>query len=109
VSLLLQAASAIASAPAPIRKKENAIVSGLSDVGAVVGGFLGGRRGERAGGAVGGAAGTVYVSSEKGREVTLPERASLSVETAERTTITRPRRLTGTLGRTQSLGAIPRG
>jgi hypothetical protein len=79
-------------APAPARKKENAIVTGLSEVGAAVGGLLGGRRGERTGGVVGGAAGAVYFSGDEGREVTLPARASLSVETAETTTIVRPRR-----------------
>ena len=78
-------------APAAARKKENAIVTGLSEVGAAVGGLLGGRRGERTGGVVGGAAGAVYFSGTEGREVTLPAHASLSVETAEPATITRPR------------------
>ncbi len=77
-------------APALTRHKENAIVTSLSEVGAAVGGLLGGRKGASAGGVVGGAAGAVYVSSEKGREVTLPARASLSVETSESTTVIRP-------------------
>ncbi len=78
-------------APAVTRRRENAIVAGLSEVGAAVGGLLGGRRGASAGGVVGGAAGTVYVTGEKGRDVTLPARASLSVETSEPTTVARPR------------------
>jgi tRNA A-37 threonylcarbamoyl transferase component Bud32 len=79
-------------APALPRRKENAIMAGLSGVGAAVGSLLGGRKGALAGGVVGGAAGAVYVSSEKGREVTLPARASLLVETAEATTIVRPQK-----------------
>ncbi len=78
-------------APALVRKRESAIRTGLSEVGAAVGGLLGGRKGGSAGGVVGGAAGSVYVTSAKGREVTLPARASLSVETSEPTAITRPR------------------
>ncbi|MGE5126385.1 MAG: serine/threonine-protein kinase [Betaproteobacteria bacterium] len=78
-------------APALTRRRENAIVAGLSEVGAAVGGLLAGRRGASAGGVVGGAAGTVYVTGEKGRDVTLPARASLSVETSEPTTVARPR------------------
>jgi tRNA A-37 threonylcarbamoyl transferase component Bud32 len=78
-------------APALVRKRESAIRTGLSEVGAAVGGLLGGHKGASAGGVVGGAAGSVYVTSAKGREVTLPARASLSVETSEPTTISRPR------------------
>jgi serine/threonine-protein kinase len=78
-------------APAIARRRENALVAGLSEVGAAVGGLLGGRKGASAGGVVGGAAGAAYVTSEKGRDVTLPARASLSVETAEPTTLRRPR------------------
>jgi len=79
-------------APAPQKKKDNAIVAGLAEVGAAVGGLLGGRKGAVAGVAIGGGAGVVYVNSDKGREVTLPARATLSVETAEATTITRTRK-----------------
>jgi len=81
----------ILRAPALVRHKDNALVAGLSGVGAAVGGLLGGKKGAITGTAIGGAAGVVYVSSEKGREVTLPAHASLSVETAEPATIVRPR------------------
>jgi tRNA A-37 threonylcarbamoyl transferase component Bud32 len=78
-------------APAPRRKEQNAIVSGLKQVGSAVGGLIGGRDGSAAGSVVGGAAATVIVSSQKGREVTLPDGAALSIELTEPATVMRPK------------------
>jgi serine/threonine-protein kinase len=78
-------------APAPRRKDSNAIVAGLREVGSAVGGLIGGKDGAAAGGVVGGAAATVIVSSQKGREVTLPASAALSIELREPATVLRPR------------------
>ena len=73
------------------RKKDNALVSGLSEVGAAVGGLIGGRKGAAAGTVVGGTAGTVMVTTSQGREVALAARAALSIELLEPVTVTRPR------------------
>jgi len=77
---------------APTTKKKDAgIVGGLTAAGAVVGGLLGGKGGAVGGAVVGGAAGVAVVTTDKGREVTLPSRAPLSVEVAESFTVSRPK------------------
>ena len=69
---------------APATKKKDAgIVGGLAAAGAVVGGLLGGKGGAVGGAVVGGAAGVAVVTTDKGREVTLGSRATLSLEVAE--------------------------
>ena len=73
------------------RKKDNALVTGLSEVGAAVGGLIGGRRGAAAGTVVGGSAGAVMVTTSQGREVALAARAALSIELLEPATVNRPR------------------
>ena len=73
------------------RKKDNALVTGLSEVGAAVGGLIGGRKGAAAGTVVGGTAGAVMVTTSQGREVALAARAALSIELLEPITLTRPK------------------
>jgi hypothetical protein len=73
------------------RKKDNALVTGLSEVGAAVGGLIGGRRGAAAGTVVGGSAGAVMVTTSQGREVALAARAALSIELLAPATVNRPR------------------
>ncbi len=73
------------------RKKDNALVTGLSEVGAAVGGLIGGRKGAAAGTVVGGTAGVVMVTTATGREVALTARAPLSVELLEPATVSRPK------------------
>ena len=73
------------------RKKDNALVTGLSEVGAAVGGLIGGRKGAAAGTVVGGTAGAVMVTTSQGREVALAARAALSIELLEPVTLTRPK------------------
>ena len=73
------------------RRKDNALVTGLSDVGAAVGGLIGGRKGAAAGTVVGGTAGAVMVTTSQGREVALAARAALSIELLEPATLTRPK------------------
>ncbi len=76
----------------PPRKKDNALITGLSEVGAAVGGLIGGRKGAAAGTVVGGTAGAVMVTTSQGREVTLAARAALSIELLEPATVSRPKR-----------------
>jgi hypothetical protein len=78
-------------APAASKKKDNALIDGLSELGAAVGGLIGGRRGAAAGTVVGGTAGTVGVTTSRGREVALGAGASLSVELLEPVTVVRPK------------------
>jgi len=78
-------------APAASKKKDNALIDGLSELGAAVGGLIGGRRGAGAGTVVGGTAGTVVVTTSRGREVALGAGASLSVELLEPVTVVRPK------------------
>jgi hypothetical protein len=73
------------------RRKDNAVVSGLAQVGAAVGELLGGRKGAAAGTVVGGAAGVAVVTTDKGREVALAARASLTIELVEPVTVSRPK------------------
>jgi hypothetical protein len=73
------------------RKKDNALIAGLSEVGAAVGGLIGGRRGAAAGTVVGGTAAAVMVTTRHGREVTLGARAALSIELLEPATVNRPK------------------
>jgi hypothetical protein len=65
-------------------------VAGLKELGSAVGGLVGGRDGAAAGSVVGGTAATVIVAGQKGREVTLPEGAALTVELAADATVLRP-------------------
>jgi hypothetical protein len=77
---------------APSSKRRDAgIIGGLAGVSAAVGGLLGGRGGAVAGAVVGGAAGVAIVTTDKGREVALAPRASLSVEVVAPVTVTRPK------------------
>jgi hypothetical protein len=73
------------------KKKDAGLVGGLAAAGAVVGGIIGGKGGAMGGAVVGGAAGVAVVTTDEGHEVTLPSRASLTVELAESLTITRPK------------------
>ncbi len=73
------------------KKKDAGIVSGLAAAGAVVGGLIGGKGGAMGGAVVGGAAGVAVVTTDDGREVTLPSRSSLTVELADSFTVTRPK------------------
>ena len=77
---------------APTTKKKDAgIVGGLAAAGAVVGGILGGKGGAAGGAVVGGAAGVAVVATDKGREVALGARATLSLEVAEAFQVSRPK------------------
>jgi len=73
------------------RKKDVGIVGGLAAAGAVVGGLIGGKGGALGGAVVGGGAGVAVITTDDGREVTLPSRANLTVEVAESFTVTRPK------------------
>jgi hypothetical protein len=73
------------------RKKDAGIVGGLAAAGVVVGGLLGGKGGAVGGAVVGGAAGVVVVTTDKGREVVLGSRASLSLEVAAPFSVSRPK------------------
>jgi hypothetical protein len=73
------------------RRKDNALVTGLSEVGSAVGGLIGGRKGATAGTVVGGTAGTMMVTTSQGRDVALAARAPLSIELLEPVTVTRPK------------------
>ena len=73
------------------RKKDAGLVGGLAAAGAVVGGLIGGKGGAFGGAVVGGGAGVAIVTTDDGREVTLPSRANLTVEVAESFTVTRPK------------------
>jgi len=73
------------------KKKDAGIVGGLAAAGAVVGGLIGGKGGAVGGAVVGGAAGVAVVTTDDGREVTLPSRANLTLELAESITVTRPK------------------
>jgi hypothetical protein len=75
----------------PTKKKDAGIVSGLAAAGAVVGGLLAGKGGAVGGAVVGGAAGVAVVTTDKGREVALGPRASLSLEVAEAFSVRRPK------------------
>jgi tRNA A-37 threonylcarbamoyl transferase component Bud32 len=78
-------------APPPRRKDSNAIMAGLREVGAAVGGLIGGHDGAAAGTVVGGAAATMIVSSQKGREITLPANAAVTLDLTAPATVMRPR------------------
>jgi hypothetical protein len=75
----------------PTRKKDAGIVGGLAAAGAVVGGLIGGKGGAIGGAVVGGAAGVAVVTTDKGREVALGSRASLSLEVVEPFSVSRPK------------------
>ncbi len=75
----------------PTKKKDAGIVGGLAAAGAVVGGLIGGKGGAAGGAVVGGAAGVAVVATDKGREVTLGPRATLSLEVAEVFRVGRPK------------------
>ena len=71
------------------KKKDAGIVGGLAAAGAVVGGLIGGKGGAVGGAVVGGAAGVAVVTTDDGREITLPSRANLTLEVADSFTVTR--------------------
>ena len=73
------------------KKKDAGIVGGLAAAGAVVGGLLGGKGGAFGGAVAGGAAGVAIVTTDDGREITLPSRAALSVEVSDGFTVSRPK------------------
>jgi len=73
------------------KKKDAGLVGGLAAAGAVVGGLIGGKGGAFGGAVVGGGAGVAIVTTDDGREVTLPSRANLTLEVAESFTVTRPK------------------
>ena len=73
------------------KRKDNAVIAGLSEMGAAVGGLIGGRKGAAAGSVVGGTAGAVMVPTSQGREIALAARAPLSVELLEPATVSRPK------------------
>jgi len=73
------------------KKKDAGLVGGLAAAGAVIGGLLGGKGGAMGGAVVGGAAGVAVVTTDKGQEVKLASRASLSLEVAEPFSVTRPK------------------
>jgi hypothetical protein len=75
----------------PTKKKDAGIVGGLAAAGAVVGGLLAGKGGAVGGAVVGGAAGVAVVTTDKGREVALAPRATLSLEVAEAFSVSRPK------------------
>ncbi len=74
------------------RKRDNSLIAGLSEVGAAVEGFIDSLKGGSGGHVSGGSAEAVAVTSDKGREVTLPAQASLSLELARPATVVRPKR-----------------
>jgi hypothetical protein len=66
---------------APATKKQDAAKIGIgAGAGAVVGGIVGGGDGAAKGAAIGGAGGTGVVLATRGKEVTVPSGASLSVK-----------------------------
>jgi tRNA A-37 threonylcarbamoyl transferase component Bud32 len=73
------------------KKKDAGIVGGLAAAGAVVGGLIAGKGGAFGGAVVGGGAGVAIVTTDDGREVTLPSRANLTLEVAESFVVTRPK------------------
>jgi hypothetical protein len=75
----------------PTKKKDAGMIAGLAGVGAAVGALMGGKGGAVAGTVVGGAAGVAVVTTDKGREVTLHERAPLTIELLAPATIARPK------------------
>ncbi len=75
----------------PTKKKDAGIVGGLAAAGAMVGGLLAGKGGAVGGAVVGGAAGVAVVTTDKGREVALGSRATLSLEVAEAFRVSRPK------------------
>ena len=73
------------------RKKDSALVTGLSEVGAAVGGLIGGRKGAAAGTVVGGTAGAVIVTTEPGPRGRARRAGRAVVELLEPVTVTRPK------------------
>ena len=73
----------------PTKKKDGGIIAGLAGVGAAVGGLLGGRGGAVAGTVLGGAAGVAVVQTDRGREITLPGGAPVTVELTAPVTLER--------------------
>jgi hypothetical protein len=69
-------------------KKDDALKIGVPAAGgAVLGGILGGKKGALIGGSAGGGAGTAVVLSTRGKEVTLPSGAPLTLRLTEALTV----------------------
>jgi hypothetical protein len=69
-------------------KKDDALKIGVPAAGgAVLGGILGGKKGAVIGGSAGGGAGTAVVLSTRGKEVTLPSGAALTLRLTEPLTV----------------------
>ena len=76
---------------APATKKEDATKIGVgAGAGAVIGGIVGGGSGAAKGAAIGGAGGTGVVLATRGKEVSIPAGASLSVKLTEPLTVRVP-------------------
>ena len=73
---------------APATKKEDAMKIGAPAAGgAIIGAIVGGKKGAAIGTAVGGGAGTAVVLSTRGKEVSLPKGAALTLKLTEPVTI----------------------
>jgi hypothetical protein len=69
------------------KKRDAATIGGGAAAGAVIGGIVGGGDGAAKGAAIGGGAGTGVVLSTRGKEVSLPAGAAVSVKLAEPVTL----------------------
>jgi tRNA A-37 threonylcarbamoyl transferase component Bud32 len=87
----VEARSLTLRAPAPSKRKRGGIIGGLAGVGAAVGGIIGGKKGAVAGTVLGGAAGVAVVETGKGRDVSLPANAAVTIELTAPATLMRPR------------------
>jgi len=73
---------------APATKKKDATEIGVPAAGgALIGALLGGKKGALIGGAAGGGAGTAVVLSTRGKEVSLPKGAALTLRLSEPVTV----------------------
>jgi hypothetical protein len=87
----LEVRTAAIGRTAPATKKEDATKIGVgAGAGAVIGGIVGGGGGAAKGAAIGGAGGTGVVLATRGKEVSIPAGASLSVKLAEPITVRVP-------------------
>jgi hypothetical protein len=81
-------ATATVGRTAPATKKEDALKIGAPAAGgAIIGAIVGGKKGAAIGAAAGGGGGTAVVLSTRGKEVTLPRGAALTLKLAEPLTV----------------------